>query len=150
MEYQRRTIPAKKDSVAEAIQDSVMAYWENRVNEDGKETDEQFKMRSIVFPSMVISLAQLVFGVAYGVLKDEGIDEPSVQDCLSLMRGGNAGSADFFQGIRLFNSISAFIDEWLEQSAITDDFDHVWFYWTEILERYQKFCEKERTKTEKI
>lgn len=144
MAYQLRTIPVKNDSVAKAIQDSVVAYWENGVNEDGKET--QVKTRGFAFPSMVISLAQLVLGVAYGILEDEGIDEPSVQDCLSLMNVGDGGSADFFKRFRLFKNISDFIDEWLEQSAKTDDFDHVWFLWTEILERYQKFCEIESDK----
>ena len=139
-----KRIKPEKDSIAESIQKSVMAYWEDRIDENGNKTGEQFKMRSIVFPSMLISMAQLVIGIAYSVLQNTGEEEPTVMDCLGLMRG----SGDIFQDIQLFNSVSSFVDEWLEQSAITDDFDHAWFFWNDILESYQKHCEKQRSKTE--
>lgn len=144
MAYKRNRIPVEKDSVAEAIQKSVTAYWEDRIDEKGQKTGEQFKMRSMVFPSMLISMAQLVIGVAYGVANSKGIEEPTAKDILSII--GN--TTNIFDNIQVFRSIQGFTDEWLEQSATAKDFDDVWFDFQTILSKYNEFVEKERSKTE--
>ena len=94
--------------------------------------------------SMLISMAQLVIGVAYGVAKSKGIEEPSAKDILSII--GN--TTNIFDNIQVFRSIQGFTDEWLEQSATAKDFDDVWFDFQTILSKYNEFVEKERSKTE--
>lgn len=138
-----KRIPVIKDSVAGEIQKSVTAYWEDRIDENGKKTGEQFKMRSFVFPSMLISMAQLIIGICYGIANKNGIEKPSAKDILSICQMGMG--SDFLDHFQLFQSLSRFTETWLDQCAISYDIDDCWFEFSTILKKYNEMCESEKS-----
>ena len=131
-------IPVQKDSVAKAIQESVAAWWEDRIDDTGKKTGEQYKMRSIVFPSMLISMSQLIIGICYEIAKSKGIEKPSVKDVLVIC---NMDQHNFIEYFKLFNSLSGFTKKWLDESAVFDD-NECWYDFGTIIRNYQKISEE--------